>query len=77
MSLTEMATTLWAVMDLITSWPLTHMNASWLIGVAPLAALVVWFVSWRTKGTEGDAILYAGIAMCFAQLAIAGWLVSR
>ena len=76
-SLAEVPNTLWAVTVLTTSWLLAHMDASWLIGVSPLSALVVWLVAWKTKGTDGHAILYAAIAMCVVQLAIAGWLISR
>ena len=58
-----------------TSWLLAHMDTSWLMGVAPLAVLVVWVVSWTTKGSGGNAILCAGIAMGLAQLATAAWII--
>ena len=76
-SVAELANPVCAVTVLTRSWLLPHMDASWLIGVSPLSALVVWLVAWKTKGTDGHAILYAAIAMCVVQLAIAGWLISR
>ena len=50
-------------------------STSWLMGGALLAALVVWVVVWATKKGSGAAVLYAGIAMGLAQLAVAAWIV--
>ena len=74
-SLTDIAETSWVMGLAVMSWLLAHMDTSWLMGIAPLAALVVWFVSWKTQGSGGDAILYAGIAMGVAQLATAAWII--
>jgi hypothetical protein len=74
-SLTDIAETSWLMGLVVTSWLLAHMDTSWLMGIAPLAVLVVWVVSWTTKGSGGDAILHAGIVMGLAQLATAAWII--
>jgi hypothetical protein len=75
---TDLAPTPWIMGLAAPSWLLAHMSMSWLMGIAPLAAMmVVWFVCWRTKGTEGGAILYTGLAMGVAQLAMAAWIIWR
>jgi hypothetical protein len=74
----DLATTAWILGVAALSWLLAHISTPWLVGVAPLVALlVVWFVCWRTQGTEGRAILYTGIAMGLAQFATAVWIIWR
>ena len=74
---TDLATTAWIMGLAATSWLLAHMSTSWLMGIAPVAAMMVWFVCRRTKGTAGAAILYTGLAMGVAQLAMAAWIIWR
>ncbi len=64
--------------EIASSWLLfLETNRSWVIGVTPVAALIVWLVARMTRDTEGEAILYAGIAMGLGQLAIAAWMIWR
>ena len=58
-----------------TTWLMENASTSWLMGVALLAALVVWVVVRATRKGEGTAILYTGIAMGLVQLAVAAWIV--